>query len=49
MVTHKPSLLSFADKVLLLKDGQMVMFGPRDEVFQKLAGSRQTSQNQHVQ
>lgn len=36
MVTHKPALLSFADKMLLLKDGQVVMFGPREEVFQKL-------------
>jgi PrtD family type I secretion system ABC transporter len=49
MVTHKPSLLSFVDKVLLLKDGQMVMFGPRDGVFQKLAGSKQKSQNQPIQ
>jgi len=49
MVTHKPSLLSFVDKVLFLKDGQMVMFGPRDGVFQKLSGSNQKSQNQPIQ
>ncbi len=36
MVTHKPALLSFADKMLLLKEGQVVMFGPREEVLQKL-------------
>ena len=36
MVTHKPSLLSFVDKVLLLKDGRMAMFGPREAVFQKM-------------
>ena len=37
MVTHKPSLLSSMDKVLVLKDGQVALFGPRDEVFRALA------------
>lgn len=41
MVTHKPSLLSGVDKVLMLKDGQTAMFGPRDEVFKKLSGQQQ--------
>lgn len=36
MVTHKPSLLATMDKILLLKDGQVAMFGPRDEIFQAL-------------
>ncbi|MBM9521118.1 type I secretion system permease/ATPase [Desulforhopalus vacuolatus] len=36
MVTHKPALLSFVDKMLILKDGQVAMFGPREVVFQKL-------------
>ncbi len=40
MVTHKPSLLTHADKVLMLKDGQVALFGPRDEVFQKLMGQQ---------
>ncbi|MCF8039389.1 MAG: type I secretion system permease/ATPase [Desulfohalobiaceae bacterium] len=41
MVTHKPVLLNSADKVLMLKDGQTVTFGPRQEVFQRLMGQKQ--------
>jgi ABC-type protease/lipase transport system fused ATPase/permease subunit len=36
LVTHKPSLLTSVDKVLVLKDGQVAMFGPRDEIFRAL-------------
>lgn len=36
MVTHKPELLQFMDKILLLKDGQVAIFGSRDEVFAKI-------------
>lgn len=36
VVTHKPSLLAGVDKVLMLKSGQVAMFGPRDAVFRKL-------------
>jgi PrtD family type I secretion system ABC transporter len=43
MVTHKPALLSGTDKVLMLKEGQVSMFGPRQEVLQRLMG-QQTGQ-----
>ena len=36
VVSHKPSLLAGVDKILMLKNGQLVMFGPRDAVFKKL-------------
>ncbi len=36
MVTHKPELLQSMDKVLLLKDGQVAIFGARNEVFAKI-------------
>jgi len=36
VVSHKPSLLVGVDKILMLKDGQVVMFGPRELVFKKL-------------
>lgn len=36
MVTHKPELLQSMDKVLLLKNGQVAIFGPKDEVFAKI-------------
>lgn len=38
MVTHKPQLLQSMDKVLVLQDGGVAMFGPKDEVFAKLSG-----------
>jgi ATP-binding cassette subfamily C protein/ATP-binding cassette subfamily C exporter for protease/lipase/ATP-binding cassette subfamily C protein EexD len=33
MVGHRPSTLSEATKILLLKDGRVQVFGPRDEVL----------------
>jgi len=41
MVTHKPGLLQSMDKILVLQDGRIALFGPRDQVFAKLAGARQ--------
>ncbi|MDA3791021.1 MAG: type I secretion system permease/ATPase [Desulfobacula sp.] len=38
MVTHKQSLLRSMDKMLVLQDGRVAMFGPKDAVFAKLAG-----------
>lgn len=40
LVTHKPGILSVVDKILMLKLGQVAMFGPRQEVFQALAGQQ---------
>lgn len=39
MVTHKPSLLAAADKILLLKDGVTALFGPREDVFKAMAAA----------
>jgi ABC-type protease/lipase transport system fused ATPase/permease subunit len=45
VVSHKPSLLSNVDKVLMMKAGQVAMFGPRQQVFQALMeGGGQPSQ-----
>jgi len=46
VVSHKPALLSGVDKILVLKEGQMVMFGPREEVFRKLLESQKQQQQQ---
>lgn len=40
VVSHKPTLLTRVDKILILKDGQQVLFGPRDAVFQKLVANQ---------
>jgi PrtD family type I secretion system ABC transporter len=44
VVSHKPSLLSGVDKILMLKDGQQVMFGPREAVFKKLMETKSQMQ-----
>jgi PrtD family type I secretion system ABC transporter len=36
MVTHKPTLLQSMDKVLVLQNGRVALFGPKDAVFAKL-------------
>ena len=41
MVTHKPSMLQSMDKILVLRDGKFPLFGPKDQVFAKLAGGAQ--------
>jgi PrtD family type I secretion system ABC transporter len=38
MVTHKPSLLVAMDDILVLRQGRVALFGPRDEVFAKISG-----------
>ena len=41
VMTHRTSVLGVADKMLVLRDGQMQAFGPRDEV---LAAPQQAAQ-----
>ena len=36
IITHRPLLLSAVDKVLLLRDGGVELFGPRDEVLNRV-------------
>ncbi|MFW6055350.1 MAG: type I secretion system permease/ATPase, partial [Thermodesulfobacteriota bacterium] len=37
MISHKPGLLSFADKILVLKQGSVDRFGPGREIFGSLS------------
>ena len=37
VMTHRTSVLSVANKMLVLRDGQLQMFGPRDDVLKALA------------
>lgn len=36
LITHRPSILGVADKIALLRDGQLQLFGTRDEVMAAL-------------
>lgn len=40
IVAHRPSMLGFVDKILLLQDGRVSMFGPRSEVLPKVIPAR---------
>ena len=40
VVTQKPSLLCVVDKIMLLADGSIGMFGEREPVLRKLAGKK---------
>jgi PrtD family type I secretion system ABC transporter len=40
MVTHKKALLQSMDRLLVLQNGQVALFGPKDEVVARLAGGR---------
>ncbi len=37
LITHRTSIISSADKILLLRDGQVAAFGPRDDVIKALS------------
>ena len=40
LVTHKTSMLSLVDRLLVLNNGQLVADGPKEEVLAALGGSR---------
>jgi ABC-type protease/lipase transport system fused ATPase/permease subunit len=37
VVGHRPSTLAQADKLVVLREGRVVLFGPRDEVLQAMS------------
>jgi ATP-binding cassette subfamily C exporter for protease/lipase len=46
VITHRTSVLSVADKMLVLRDGQTQYFGMRDEVLKALAEAASKSQQE---
>jgi ABC-type protease/lipase transport system fused ATPase/permease subunit len=36
VVTHRPSLLGVVDKILVLADGRVRLFGPREQIFAEI-------------
>lgn len=45
VITQKPSLLSVVDKIMLMADGNIAMFGYRQQVLQQLAQRNQQNGN----
>lgn len=46
LVTHKSSVLSIVDNIMVMQDGQIAMFGPRQEIMARLAAMQQAQQEQ---
>lgn len=46
IVTHKTTVLSIVDNILLMQEGQIVMYGPRQEVLNKLMSMQKQQQEQ---
>jgi ATP-binding cassette subfamily C exporter for protease/lipase len=36
IISHKPGVFRAADKMLVLRDGRVELFGPRDQVMARL-------------
>jgi ATP-binding cassette, subfamily C, bacterial exporter for protease/lipase len=49
VMTHRTSVLAVVDKLLVLRDGQMQAFGPRDEVLAAMAKAATQAQQAHQQ
>jgi ATP-binding cassette subfamily C exporter for protease/lipase len=49
VMTHRTSILAVVDKLMVLRDGQMQAFGPRDEVLEALRKVAAQAQQGHAQ
>ncbi|MCB1532672.1 MAG: type I secretion system permease/ATPase [Alphaproteobacteria bacterium] len=49
IITHKGSMLSLVDKLILIDRGRLVAFGPRDEVIRKLQARQYGSQAENTE
>lgn len=48
IITHKGTMLSLVDKIILMDRGGLVAFGPRDEVIQKLQARQYNTQAENT-
>lgn len=46
VISHKPSMLADADALVVLRDGKMDLFGPKDQVMARLAAATSAQQPQ---
>lgn len=49
LVTHKMNILSIVDNIMLMRDGQVMLCGGRDEVLQKMSEMREQARQQQMQ
>ncbi|MNZ74266.1 Type I secretion system ATP-binding protein PrsD [compost metagenome] len=41
VISHRPSVLASVDKLMVLREGTLALFGPRDEVWAELQKAQQ--------
>ncbi len=44
VIAHRPSAISVVDKIIFIKEGVQLAFGPRDEVLEKILKPKQSKQ-----
>lgn len=49
LVSHKPNILSVVDNIMIIQDGQVSVYGPRQAVMDHLAKQQQQQQQQRQQ
>lgn len=49
IISHKPGVFRAADKMLVLRDGRVELFGPRDQVMARLVKPAQTTEVRAVE
>ncbi|SMC76430.1 ATP-binding cassette, subfamily C/ATP-binding cassette, subfamily C, exporter for protease/lipase [Desulfocicer vacuolatum DSM 3385] len=49
LVAERPNMVAMTNKLLMLREGQVAMFGPTKEVLSKLSASRQQTSQQNRQ
>ena len=40
LVTHRPQVLNYVDRILVMSEGKPKLYGPRDSILEKLAGKK---------
>lgn len=46
LISHRPSILAFVDMIMILQEGMIVAYGPKDEVLAKLQSQAKQFQEQ---
>ena len=49
VTTHRMQLLSEVDKILIMQDGLVAAYGPREEILKQFMRNQQTTQQQPAQ
>ena len=49
LITHRTSIINAVDKLLVMREGELVVYGPRDQVLAHLMQQQQQAQHRAAQ